>query len=91
MSMVHPLICRKCLQLKIKLFIVSMCFIKVANASVGGSLDILLFRHCSWADIPSLCFIFEYRDLTFIIARIALFGTVVIYFILFSRSVMSRM
>ena len=41
----QPVIWRKCLPLKLKLFNVKMWFIRVVNTSVGGSFDILLSRH----------------------------------------------
>ena len=41
-----------------------MWFMKVVITSVGGSFDILLSRHSFSADISSVCFMFEYKDLT---------------------------
>ena len=72
--MAQPVIWRTCLPLKLKLFSVSMWFIRVVITSVGGCFDTLSSRHSSKADIPSLCFMFEYRDRTSIVTRIALCG-----------------
>ena len=49
-----------------------MWFVRVVITSVGGSFDILFSRLSFRADIPSLCFMFEYKDLTFIVTRLAL-------------------
>ena len=87
--MAQPFIWRKCLPLKLKLFSVSMWCIRVVITFVGGCVDTLLSRHSVRADIPSLCFVFEYKDLTSIVTRIALCGIVLMYFILFMRSVVS--
>ena len=80
----------KCLPLKLKLFSVSMWFIRVVITSVGGCFDTLFSTHSFKADIPSLCFMFEYRDRTSIVTRIASCGILLMCFILFMRSVVSR-
>ena len=88
--MAQPFIWRKCLPLKLKLFSVSMWFIRVVITSVGGCFDTLFSRDSLNADIPSLCFMFEYRDRTSIVIRIALCGILLMCLILFKRSVVSR-
>ena len=88
--MAQPFIWRKCLPLNLKLFSVNMWFIRVVITSVEGCFDTLFSRHSFRADIPSLCFMFEYRDRTSIITRIALCGILLMCFSLFMRSVVSR-
>ena len=88
--MAQPFIWRKCLPLKLKLFSVSMWLIRVVINSVRGCFDTLFSRDSLNADIPSLCFMFENRDRTSIVTRIALCGIRLMCFILFKRSVLSR-
>ena len=88
--MAQPFIWRKCLPLMLKLFSVSMWLIRVAITSVWGCFDTLFSRDSLNADIPSLCFMLEYRDRTSIVTRIALCGILLMCFILFKRSVVSR-
>ena len=88
--MAHPFIWRKCLPLKLNLFSVNMWFIRVVITSVGGCFNTLLLRHSFKADIPSMCFMFEYEEWTSIVTKIALCGILFICFILFMRSVVSR-
>ena len=76
--------------MKLKLFSVNMWFIRVVITSVGGCFDTLFSRHSFRADIPSSCFMFEHKERTSIVTKIALCGILFICFILFMRSVVSR-
>ena len=74
--MAQPLIWRKCRPLKVKVLSVSTWFIRVSSTLVGGVLSILFSRLSFRAVSPSVCLILEYNDLTSIVTRMALRGSV---------------